>query len=176
MNQELKSAWLRMEQSKENFLKLLEGWSSDQLSRAPEDGWNALQVVEHLVMSEHGTLSYVQRKMQAPPQELEIAGEVEAGTSRNLNLALKSDERWQAPPVLAPPSGDHSIDSLLTSWSDIRKNWEKLLNEIDDDYLDKKLFRHPLAGRLTLTQTLSFVEHHVIHHVHQIRRIATAIG
>lgn len=171
MNNDLKAAWIKMEEAKSSFLAMIEAWSDDQLLANPNDGWSALQIVEHLIMSENGTLDYLKRKSQAPAAELEAAGEQEAEVSRKLNLALKSDQRWEAPAVLAPPRGDESLDRLIEQWSHLRVQWKKFLEELSPEYYDKKMFRHPLAGRLNMEQTLSFVEHHIRHHVHQLRRL-----
>lgn len=171
MNNDVKAAWLKMEEAKVLFLSMLSNWPTDRLMATPGEGWSALQIVEHLIMSENGTLEYLRRKSQAPATELEPAGEQEAEVSRKLNLALKSDHRWEAPPVLAPPRGDQSLEHLVEQWSVLRSQWKRFLDELAPDYYDKKMFRHPLAGRLNLEQTLSFVEHHIRHHVHQLRRL-----
>lgn len=171
MNNDVKAAWLKMEEAKTSFLSMLSSWSTERLMAAPKEGWSVLQIVEHLIMSENGTLDYLRRKAQAPAAELESAGEQEAEVSRKLNLALKSDQRWEAPPVLAPPRGDQPLERLIEQWSDLRAQWKKFLDELTPEYYDKKMFRHPLDGRLNIEQTVSFVEHHIRHHVHQLRRL-----
>lgn len=160
-----------MEEAKASFLSMIASWPTERLMASPDEGWNALQIVEHLIMSENGTLEYLNRKAQAAAEELEAAGEQEAEVSRKLNLALKSDQRWEAPAVLAPPRGDQPLTRLEEQWSDLRGRWKKFLEELPEAYHNKKMFRHPLAGRLNIEQTLSFVEHHIKHHVHQLRRL-----
>lgn len=161
-----------MEKARADYLALIESWPVERLSHQPEGGWSALQVTEHLIASEYGTLQYLQKKTLAPVDSLEMSDEATAEASRKLNLALKSDLKWKAPGVLAPPSGKHGLETLIHQWDDLRKGWERLLNGIDEGYLHRQVFRHPVAGRLDLLQTLSFVEHHIHHHVHQIKRIA----
>lgn len=171
MNAELNNAWMKLERSKEHFLGLLNAWSAERLAERPNNGWSALQVVEHLITSENGTLEYLRKKTLAPPEALPEAGDKEAETSRKLNLALKSEHRWEAPPILASPGGGYSLEQLLTTWGNLREDWSAFLHDLGDDYNHKVLFRHPLAGYLSLMQTLAFLDHHIEHHVHQIRRI-----
>ena len=171
MNSELHAAWQLMEDARTKYLSLLDSWSDKRLHEQPSGGWNALQVTEHLITSEYGTLHYLLKKTQAPASELEESDEQSAEASRKLNLALKSDLKWEAPGVLAPPSGAHSLAELTAKWDELRKGWFQLLSSIDEAYIRKQVFKHPIAGRIDLLQTLSFVENHIHHHVHQIRRI-----
>lgn len=171
MNNELRGAWQLMEDARLNYLALLHAWTDERLAQQPNGGWNALQVTEHLIASEYGTLQYLMKKTQASAHELEPSDEQTAEASRKLNLALKSDLKWEAPNVLAPPSGQHSLPSLISRWEELRSAWFSLLSTLDEAYIHRQVFRHPIAGRLDLVQTLAFVENHIHHHVHQIRRI-----
>ncbi len=171
MTIERANAFKILENRKNAFLDLFAGWSDERLGARPEGGWSALQVVEHLITSEHGTLAYLQKKTLAPAETLTVAGETEAQTARRLMLALKSDQKWEAPQVLAPPSGEFSLDRMSTMWHELRRGYEGLLQNLDPAYDYRLVFQHPVAGKLSLLQTLDFLEHHIQHHVHQIRRI-----
>jgi hypothetical protein len=172
MNSELRAAWQLIEDARTNYLSLIESWSDDRLTQQPNGGWNALQVTEHLIISEYGTLQYLLKKTQTPAESLEPSDETSAEASRKLNLALKSDLKWEAPNVVTPPSGKHTLQVLVAQWDELRAGWVQLLSSIDESYMKRQVFRHPIAGRLDLLQTLSFLENHIHHHVHQIRRIA----
>lgn len=171
MNNELRAAWQLIEDARTMYIALIESWPNDRLTHQPNGGWNALQVTEHLITSEYGTLEYVMKKTQAPAESLEPSNETAAEASRKLNLALKSDLKWEAPNVLPSPSGKQSLDTLVAQWAELRKGWEHLLGSIDEGYIKRQVFKHPIAGRLDLLQTLAFIENHIHHHVHQIRRI-----
>lgn len=54
-------------------------------------------------------------------------------------------------------------------------HWETLLADLGDTG-DRAVFDHPMAGPMTLVDTLSFVEAHVGHHLHQLDRLQAADG
>lgn len=175
MTDELNIQWLQIEEAKARFLAYLENWDKDRLQASPDSCWSALQIVEHLITSETGTLEYLKKKTQTAPELMHPAGQAEAQAARKLSLALKSDERWKAPDILPQPSGNFPMSMLQAAWSDLRVQWKAFLDELPADYYDKQVFKHPLAGRLNMEQTLDFVCHHIDHHVHQLRRLAQKV-
>ena len=143
-----------------------------------EAQWGGLQVLEHLMRSEQGTWSYLVKKGQANPTELPVC-DVEAD-ARGIQLvrALESDARWTDPTpggLLSPPPG-----SLL----DVNRAVDDWLAAIDAGYValsaayahpawwKVQVFKHPIAGRLGLMDTLAFGVAHVRHHMHQLKRLA----
>ena len=91
--------------------------------------------------------------------------------------ALESDARWMDPTpggLLSPAPGGHvDMDRAVDDWL---KAIDAGYNRLGAVYADSawwkvQVFKHPIAGRLGLTDTLAFGVAHVRHHVHQLRRL-----
>jgi len=175
MNQNLELLLNEFEAEKSNFTSLVEGFSREQRTIKPENGWNMLQVMEHIIWSEKGTLEYMKRKTQAPWADIEKTTDEENKRSAQLNAALISDKQWKAPDVLPSPTGAQSFENMSSYWENVRNEYVAFLADLDTNYHHRLIFKHPLSGRLNLYQTMEFLNSHIAHHVHQIKRIADAI-
>ncbi|MCH2199185.1 MAG: DinB family protein [Flavobacteriales bacterium] len=171
MKEQIKQRWIGMEKQKEIFLSTIENWTDKQLYWSPVGEWNAIQIADHLITSEYGTVSYMQKKTQAPSSEIPVAGTESKKESEVLNDALISDKKWKAPAVLPDPKDNMSPQEMKSKWIHIRSKLDSFLNNLDEAYYDKQVFKHPFAGRMNLEQTLGFLEHHIEHHVHQLNRL-----
>lgn len=170
----LATEWAAFEATKTDFLDQFATWSEDALVFAPNGGWNALMVIEHIITSETGTLEYIRRKTQAPALELDATGEREAAAAQMLFTALRSTERWTAPEILPDPSGKFTLAQLQYGWNGQRAQWESTLKTLPLEYSDKAIFKHPRAGRMGMRETLQFLTLHIVHHGYQIDRIREA--
>ncbi len=153
----------------------LETWSEQDLRFKPNGAWNALQVVDHIINSEKGTLGYMMKKTMAKVKELPTRGEVEQSAADQLNAALKSDRKWKAPDVLPDPSDNRSLKEMVAYWEGLQLKMREFTSNLDAAYDDKLIFRHPLSGRLDMEQTVTFLANHIEHHMHQIERIKAEI-
>lgn len=142
--------------------------------------WGGLQVVEHLMRSEAGTQTYLLKKSQANPQELPIADMDSDERGTKLMAALASDAQWKDPTpgaMLSPePSFRTDVQVELDRW---QQALEKAYAALDEAFTDEmwwkvQVFNHPIAGRLSLQDTLGFGVVHVRHHLHQLNRIAAS--
>lgn len=175
MNQNLEMLLNELEAEKSNFISMVEGFSRDQRMIKPENGWNMLQVMEHVIWSEQGTLEYMKRKTQAPWADIELTTENEHKRSEQLKEALISEKRWKAPDVLPDPTGSQSFENMMTYWDNLRNDYLEFLNSLDTNYHNRLIFKHPFSGRLNLYQTLEFLNSHLIHHIHQLKRIVEVL-
>jgi hypothetical protein len=175
MNQKLELLFQEFEEVKTTFTSLIESFSRDKRAAKPAEGWNMLQVMEHVIWSETGTLEYMKRKTKAPWAEIETTTEAEQKQSTLLNGALISEKRWKAPDILPDPTGAQSVENMLVYWDNVRLEYVNFLESLDENYHNRLIFKHPFSGRLNLYQTLEFLINHVLHHIHQLKRIAEGI-
>ena len=159
----------QLKNEKDKFVSELKNWSSDQLSWAENDEWNALKILEHVITSEHGTLAYLKKKTQAAAEDIPVAGDLQ--NARELNEALISDKKWKAPEVLPVPQGNSTLDEQAQYWEILRMKVNVFFKGLDASYHNRLIFNHPLAGRLDTEQTLEFMINHIVHHGHQIKRL-----
>ena len=140
--------------------------------------WGGLQVIEHLMRSEGGTWGYLKKKGQANPHELPAAGLESDERGWKLVRALISDAQWSDPTpgaLLTPePSSNTNVQEAMDQWRSSLSRAYGGLEEVfaQSDWWKVEVFNHPMAGRLSLQDTLAFGVAHVRHHVHQLNRIA----
>lgn len=171
MNNQLSQAFDELVDARIRFIEMLEDCPRELLSRKPEQGWTMLQVMEHVIAAEAGTLEYMAKKTQAPAAEIPLAGEESVAGSEQLNNALKSHGKWTKPEVLPDPTGAQSFDNMLIYWEDLREKYRSFLDALDPAYYERTIYKHPFSGRLNLYQTIGFLTNHLIHHGYQLARI-----
>ena len=169
----------------ENRLDDLDRWKSDFLgslsARSPERlafradgaGWNALDVVQHLVLVEEGVLAYARKKLLAPPQPISI---VDRGKLALLVGVLRSPIRFRAPVAQVVPSETLPLEESATRWDRSRRELRDLILGLPEERRAALFFRHPAAGGLDPAGTLVFLHEHARHHEAQVRRIGRAPG
>ncbi len=159
-----------LEASRRRALLAVEGVPHAALNRPPgPDRWSALQVLEHVVTVESLTLGYVRKKMQAG------AALPTAGLGSRLRLlavqaTLASPLRVGAPEVAGKVPAESDLEKLRKRWDEVRAGMEQLARSFPPELLDRLVFRHPLAGRMTLDHALGTLEAHLDHHIPQVER------
>ena len=164
MNLKLEAKYLQLEKSRNRLLDELEGLDDDLLNTPAAGGkWSIAQHIAHLLLVDKKTMQYVQHKL-AQQDKLRPAALSHSVRSLLLKLALHSGKRYKAPPVVADVPDRAALPELRQEWDDIRFRLEDVLTDIPPQHLDKCLFRHPNAGPLTISQTLTFLQDHFNHH------------
>ncbi|MCS6979462.1 MAG: DinB family protein [Flavobacteriales bacterium] len=166
-------SWQKLEALRADIEKMCLSAGEARCSAVPQDGsWSVKQVVDHILKSEAGTLQYIQKKSSFPDT---LPSTTPSAFLRAflLQAALRSPFRFQAPhPVKAADVQElPSMEHLLTQWREIRRSWQIFLENYPEEFLSKLVFRHPLAGRLTIFQTLRFMADHLKRHQKQIQRL-----
>ncbi len=142
----------------------------DRFNRIPEDGgWSAAQTLSHVIGAERKSLAYLQKKIQKP-EAIQEAGLIAAIKSGLLTLAMACPVKIKAPPGSPEIVQQASSAELDAEWTAVRDNWHQFLIAYPREYADKAIYRHPIMGRLTLDQMLTFLANHLRRHSGQIRR------
>lgn len=172
------AAWqMRHKAAVQAFANQLRALPSGAL-QGTESRWGGLQVLEHLMRSEHGTWSYLAKKGQADPAELPVCDVHSDERGIQLVQVLESDARWTDPTpggLLSPAPGNQAdVEGLVADWFEAIDAGYDRLGEVyaAPAWWKVQVFKHPIAGRLGLTDTLAFGVAHVRHHLHQLKRLA----
>jgi len=171
---------LRFEQLEQATTRLLKTTEALGVAahQSPGPGqWSAAQVVQHLLVAEMGIGQYIDKKLHHA-EDLEKAGLGQTFKSLLLRVLLRLPfTRFKAPAVLASitPAQVPSLPQLCEEWQAVRRRLEQTLNEYPSKLLKRAIFKHPRSGMLTIHQTLDFMLDHVLHHQHQVERIAKAL-
>lgn len=164
--------WLALERLRSEVEVLCLRHGDEACRTAPkEGGWSALQILNHILLSEAGTLRYMKNKTAYTPV-LKKTTPVSYLRFALLTSALRSPFRFQAPEGVRPSEMESlpSLPVLLEQWSEVRRDFRDFLEQFPQGQENKLVFRHPIAGRLTLIQTLSFMKDHLNRHLKQIHK------
>jgi DNA-binding FrmR family transcriptional regulator len=158
-------------EAKQQALQYFEGLSTEQINSAPEGEWSMVQVIEHILMSEGGTLGYMMKKTSSGFDVLDRVGEQERLAENMLVKRLDSGERYKAPAVLPDPAGGASLEELSTKWEKLRGQLNAFISSVPEEYYDRLIFKQPAAGMITLNGTMDFLNSHLRHHFVQLERL-----
>ena len=159
----------RLERSRAALLERLGAMSPGQLvTRPAAGGWHVLDVVQHVVIVEERVLKAVATR----PGPLPLTERLRSGLRLTaLRIYLRSGGRIKAPnPALIPPGGT-TLEELLSRWDRVRAGYASALASFGPADLVRPMMKHPIVGKLTPRQTLTFLDAHLVHHGRQIDRI-----
>lgn len=140
---------------------------------APDGGWSGVQVIRHLIGSEGGIITLLEKQLQKAAPTLPKATLRTWLNGWLLSLALRRrGQRFKAPARLQPPPANPAdLAALRTEWATLRARLHALLAAFPATHHGRNVFNHPRAGWLNLTQTMRFMADHVRHHREQVARL-----
>jgi ElaA protein len=158
----------------ERFRLALDSVPADALRRSSHD-WGAAEVIQHLHLSEQGMWRYLVKKSKAQWSELPQSDLASDQAGMELIRALLSDRRWKDPTggLISPDLNGVNLEDSLSDWL---KTQDEMWHQLKEFYQDLgwwtiKLFRHPVAGYLSLSDTFAFANAHIDHHIKQLDRL-----
>ncbi|MGB3545286.1 DinB family protein [Rubrivirga sp.] len=161
----LASTLVELDDTRADLIALLDAMTPQQRAFSPSTGaWSAESVAEHLLLTEDRLLNAI---VDPPNLDPPVPGAIDDALA-----FLRSDARAETPPFLEPterPYRDTRAELIL-----LGARWLEIAH--DASRADRAVFDHPLAGPLTLLDTVRFVEAHAGHHRYQLARISTAPG
>jgi uncharacterized damage-inducible protein DinB len=172
----LEQALNQLDISLDNMLEELAAYPEEVLYRKPEENaWSVVEVMQHVRMSERHSVAYVRHKVQSG-SPVAASGWRQRLRLLSLQIFLRSPFKFKAPKVVNEDSfPEERFDKLVQGWKSERAALRELLTTLDEAWLHKELFRHPLAGRMSLNHMLTFFHEHFDRHREQIRRTAGAV-
>lgn len=141
-------------------------------SRSPKNGgWSVAQVCLHLSGAEAQGLAYMRKKLSGGPVDKATFGTWYRATL--LRMALWLPIKFKAPGILKEPDASISFADAMAQWAAIRANLRQFLSEFPLEFVNAEVFKHPVAGKITIMQTIRFMHEHQNHHMKQVRRIVS---
>lgn len=175
MHSAFQKLFTEIESQRGKMLDSVQHLTEEQLNKPLAAGkWSISQILSHLITAERMSLFYIQKKMQgvAETPNTGLWAEVK------INL-LKISQRlpglkFKAPRRVVENTTDyHTIASITWEWDKVRNEFKALLEKIPDQYVNRRLYRHPRAGYLNVKHALLFFREHIIHHSPQIKKLVT---
>jgi len=131
-----------------------------------EGKWSAAQTTWHVIRAMEVSLDYLEYKL-AQPHRFSRAGIGSWLRGRILVGSLNSDRKFKAPAITAGVP-DHITLAELQHTADAQiERLRVLLEAFPQQLRNKTVFKHPVAGRLTIRQMLEFMQAHTYHHKKQ---------
>ncbi len=171
MNRKIQVHYDRLQTGKESLFRQLQPCSEDQLRWKPTGNqWSVLQVLDHLHFAESGSLNYCKKKLLAGDQ-MPGASLFNSVRMEVYDIILYSRIKIKAPAVVISPSNERNLEEMKSLFDQTSDDLKAFLDEYPDEFLNKGIYKHPMAGRITLPAMVKFFNAHLIHHRHQINRL-----
>ena len=160
----------QLEAQRSELLAELTLWSPDRLAFRPApNAWSAVQVLDHIVRCETGTVADIRAGLKHPHP----LGPEERPHIAMLDRSLRSDRAFQVP-AEAPeihPGARTTLPGVAERWQQARTGLAALLQPLTPADLEFGVFHHPFAGWMTLPDVLDHLSAHLYHHGFQIARL-----
>jgi DinB superfamily len=158
-----------LEEQLGHYFKVLETLTEEQFHTQPQAGeWSICQILEHLFMSESGTLGYMLKKTSSGWEVLETESEEHRHNGEALSARLQTGEKFRAPAILPDPPNQITIEEIKKNWVVLRQKLFAFVRSVPAEEYNKLLFKQPYAGMISLPKTVAFLYHHIAHHRSQL--------
>lgn len=176
MNQKLQHEFAALEKSRTELFAKLDKLDASKMNKQPDvKSWSVVQVMDHLIQAETNSVIYITKKLSFNP-DLKKANLNTSFRMFLLKAALTLPMKWKAPKIIAVANNDRTYAEAKAAWAAVRSNLNDLLEKFPEQHLEAELFKHPVAGKFTIIQAVSFMHTHFNHHLKQIERIRKEIG
>jgi hypothetical protein len=172
MKAKLLHVFHQIEKERAILLKEISGVSDEKYYFIPAPGkWSVAQILTHILTAERMSLAYMKKKALG----INTAGD--AGILEPLKLViLKISQRlpfrFKAPKrVIENTPSPLPLSVLEAEWQQVRDELKQFLEHLEDAHVNRKIYKHPVAGRLNIRQAMEFFNEHVQHHWPQVRRL-----
>lgn len=173
MNQQFERVFQKLEAERNDFQNQFSVVADEHWNFSPQPGkWSMAQVFTHLVTSEKLSLGYMKKKAQG----IEQAGNSGFTQSVKMLILIISQRlpmlKFKAPKVVienTPPAMGRQ--ELFATWEKSRLELKSFLEGVSDAHVRKLIYKHPVAGRLDVSQALVFFSEHIHHHRPQLMRL-----
>ncbi len=160
------------------FLAGLDSIPPEQLSQAPSSkAWSPLQIGEHLLATERG-LAHVTGRQIEKGEDRRRFGDPSERSVEGLLQAMRTPAKFKVPAGtgLPDPTGETTLPELRQAWAETAERWRSVAGTLPPGLADEGLVMHPVAGPMTVAQTVRFLESHIEHHQHQLARTVRALS
>ena len=171
MNTKIANLWQKLETQRTQLMQDISKFDNAILNKKPKpDAWSVVQTMQHLMAAEAASLSYMRKKLSFVNQ-VPKAGFKSHIRRFLLNVAFVLPLKFKAPPNLSKmPYDDLDFQTLKNKWAELRAEYLDLLNKLPQNVFSAELWRHQIAGKMTLFQMIDFFDDHQKRHRGQIER------
>lgn len=156
----------RIEATRRLVLERAVAMTPERLTARPgQDRWSILDILEHLVLAERDVFGDLAAAGARQPQRRRVRDHVSFVI---VMAVLRFGIPVKAPSRGMLPTGGRTLDELRQSWEEHHRQLRALVDGNDRTVTGKAIFRHPVAGPLTMCQALAMLDVHLERHRRQI--------
>jgi uncharacterized damage-inducible protein DinB len=164
-----------MQQTKQEFLKSIEGLTEEQLKfKAKEGKWCIMDCAEHIALAEQTLFSVTQKQLKEPADSLrkKHLKMTEKKIITRLTFRLI---KVKAPEIIKPSGKFATIDAIKSAFTAKRDSAIAYV-ETTQDPLHTHFWKHPATGTIDLYQTIILMSAHTKRHILQIEEVKSNKG
>jgi len=137
-----------------------------------ENEWSVAQVCQHLMLTEKLSMKYVKKKLSFNPK-LKSAKLTDTWRVGTLGLYSKFSWKVKAPKAVNENNfpAESNFEEIKSHWKEERTALWEYFNKIPEEHIGMQIYRHPIAGRMSMRGMLVFFHEHFLRHRKQINRI-----
>lgn len=158
-----------LEADRRQLEQALAGLSEQKLQEPMAQGkWSAIETLRHLILFEQMSVDYMKKKVQ----QAESASPAGLGARLRSGLLLgwfKLGMKAKSPKEFTEFPTQQSSQAVLAAYQAVREELREVLDSVPDSLWERELFKHPLAGNMSLGSALDIFLAHYRHHAKQIR-------
>ena len=172
MDKSIQPNWQRLNDRTDRIFTEMEKYPEDVLQKQPDaHTWSASQNVVHLIKAERASLQYMKKKIaHTDENETHKAGIRSSFRFAALKMAVALPFLKFKAPTYIEPLEVKDLKSLKREWADLRMAYQDFLENLSPQWLNSELWKHQVAGKMSVSQMLSFFTDHVDRHARQIKR------
>lgn len=151
-----------LQESRKLIWQSVEGLAEKDLHKKFPDGWNILEVLEHIWLVEKNGVNALRIALQSPPGE-----EIPIKAANPLDFTVKK----VAPERVRPQGVFQSIAQAKEALDAVAVELEEVMRSVDPRDAGKYGTPHPAYGSVSLRQTYQLAPLHELRHLAQIEKI-----
>lgn len=156
----------RIETKRQQLLTRAGAMEAERLTARPRpEKWSTLEILEHLVLAERDVFGDLTAAAPRQPRRRRVRDHLRFVV---VMVVLRFDIPVRAPSRAMLPTGARTLDDLRQAWEAHHGQLRALIERGDRTLTRGAIFRHPVAGPLTLRQALLMLEVHLDRHTRQI--------
>ncbi len=141
--------------------------------REQPTSWSALDILEHLVLAEQYVLGDLSTAAERAGESPTVPERVK---SVIVWVVLRFGIRARVPARAMKPVGGATFDELRQRWDAKHEQLRAFASSLNGSALERRIFRHPIAGPMHTEQALRLMYAHMGTHQRQLTRLKESLA
>ena len=172
MSPHLQKLYASIEKQREQLLYSLRLLSNERRNEYQAGKWSIHQIIAHLITAERLSVQYLNKKILGV-NEARDSGMLEEMKMILLIISQRLPLKFKAPKAVTDQtSKETDFNKLVEQWDQTRRELKTLLDRVEEQHVNRKIYKHVRVGMMNVKHALKFFREHVNHHTPQIKRLA----